>query len=291
MNVARSRGLRGPRLPRRQRPREAGHALAQDDRLIRSRTGRRPPRPRGLGGGAKRSGAPSRGARRQAQWPGARSQGARLKRLRPSSIRLSFRILHFERPRPPERGPLIAPARGSYAPVRTAIRIQRSGTVLCWSPESMGRCRVMGRVHASSNRMPRRYPAHLFRPRQHSGSHCHATHSETPINLNHNLHYNLVILSNASATSPTPRRYAGDPRRRWGLLWGGPWGSVRAAWAVHQTGLWTRPGPRLLARPNEEADARLLAAKSARDTQVPWTRLAGPRRQLPGPSSPAISAA
>jgi hypothetical protein len=32
------------------------------------------------------------------------------------------------------------------------------------------------------------------------------------------------------------------------------------------------------------ADARLLAAKSARETQVPWTRLAGPRRLLPGPA-------
>jgi hypothetical protein len=34
------------------------------------------------------------------------------------------------------------------------------------------------------------------------------------------------------------------------------------------------------------SDARLLAAKSARETQVPWTRLAGPRRPLPGPSGP-----
>jgi hypothetical protein len=32
------------------------------------------------------------------------------------------------------------------------------------------------------------------------------------------------------------------------------------------------------------ADARLLAAKSIRETQVPWTRLAGPRRPLPGPA-------
>ncbi len=115
------------------------------------------------------------------------------------------------------------------------------------------------------------------------------------------LHYNLVVLSTASATSPTqsfnprskmsspglavkptlffvllhplhafnpaqtldhlaphhawarkwvpnahamqiasqaPKRYAGDPRRRWGLM-GGPGESVRAAWALHQTGPWT----------------------------------------------------
>jgi hypothetical protein len=79
--------------------------------------------------------------------------------------------------------------------------------LICCSQKSVGRCRVMRGVHASLNRMPRRNPAQLFRPRQHSGSHCHATHSETPINLNHNLHYNLVVLSNASATSPTRSFY------------------------------------------------------------------------------------
>jgi hypothetical protein len=35
------------------------------------------------------------------------------------------------------------------------------------------------------------------------------------------------------------------------------------------------------------AKARLLATKSERETEVPWTRLAGPRRPLPGPSGPA----
>ncbi len=183
---------------------------------------------------------------------------------------------------------------------------------------------------------------HLFGPRQHSGLHCHATHSGTPTKLN--LLYNRV----ASATSPTksfnrhsqtsysrpchraqanlvlrptqppdspppqpllaphhtwarkwvpnahaiqvasqaPRRYAGDPRRRWGLL--GAESRGVGSGGLGTSSNWALGHDRVLARSRfASADARLLAAKSARETQVPWTRLAGPRRLLGGPSGPA----
>jgi hypothetical protein len=66
-----------------------------------SRTGRRPPGPE------TGSEAPSAVARRA---HAEVCRGARLERFWPSSIRVPFRILHFEQPRPPQRGPLITHA-------------------------------------------------------------------------------------------------------------------------------------------------------------------------------------
>ncbi len=142
-------------------------------------------------------------------------------------------------------------------------------------------------VHANSNRMRRRNPAHLFRPRQHSGSPRQAPinlqpvsehepclflyHSACLLGLGHHVHaWARKWVPNAHATqiaSQAPRRYAGDPRRRWDLLGGGSRG-------VGSGGLGTSPnGPLdILARTRfASADARLLAAKSGRET-----RLAGP---------------
>ncbi len=61
---------------------------------------------------------------------------------------------------------------------------------ICWAPELVGRCRVMGGVHASLNRVKTQSRA-FFRPRQHSGSH----RSNQTFNLN--LKRNLVAFSTA----------------------------------------------------------------------------------------------
>jgi hypothetical protein len=116
---------------------------------------------------------------------------------------------------------------------------------------------VLGGVHASSNCVPRRNPAHFSRPLQHSSSHRHATHSKSPITLHH-----ITLLS--SPTPPLPLQRMSPqmgPKRACdadslpstfeemlatpggdGACWGrNPGGSVWAAWALYQ-----RPRPNAL---------------------------------------------
>jgi hypothetical protein len=134
----------------------------------------------------------------------------------------------------------------------------------------MGRCRVMGGVPADSYRVPIRNPAHFFRPRQRSGSHCRAAHCKPQSTFNHS--HALHTLS-SSPTPTLPPTIQKDP---------GGFGPG---------GLGTLPnGPRTSPERFASAEARLLAAKYARKTQVPSTRLASPWRPLPGPSGLAKTA-
>jgi hypothetical protein len=132
----------------------------------------------------------------------------------------------------------------------------------------------MGGVHAGSYRVPIRNPAHFFRPRQRSGSHCRAAHCKPQSTFNHSLHY-------IPCRPPQRPRYLQQSKRI-------QEGSARAAWALYQTGQEPRPNAlrprkRDFSRPSTPGRRKCLG----RGSRVHGDRSQGPRASRKQPTYPS----